>query len=140
MVNDLGVPRTSFKATDIIVVANPIKSPDGLHRWRRILQITEVGKQWEQDPVTEKGFTDLMKYDAKTDRLEVTPDLMNGYSDVLKSIASNVKEWAGSWDAVWDNIMLRSKIKEAVVSAAEKTGKPESSGSRFCSQRKRRNA
>src|SRR3989344_4293763 len=28
VVNDLKVPRTSFKATDIIIVANPIKSPD----------------------------------------------------------------------------------------------------------------
>src|SRR4030043_1775330 len=30
-VNDLGVPATRFKATDMIAVANPIKSPDGLH-------------------------------------------------------------------------------------------------------------
>ena len=124
VVNDLGVPRTSFKATDIIVVANPIKSPDGLHRWRRILQITEVGKLWERDPLAENGFTDLMKYNSKTDMLEVTPDLMNGYSDILKSIASNVKEWAGSWDAVWDNVMLRAKIKEALVSASEKANNP----------------
>src|SRR3989344_2189202 len=32
VVNDLGVPRTSFKATDVIVVANPVRSPDGIHR------------------------------------------------------------------------------------------------------------
>ncbi|MBI2663956.1 type II/IV secretion system ATPase subunit [Candidatus Woesearchaeota archaeon] len=120
VVNDLGVPRTSFKATDVIVVANPIKSPDGLHRSRRIVQITEVGKLWQNDPLAERGFTDLMKYDARTDKLEVTPDLMNGDSEVLKSVASNVKEWAGSWDAVWDNIMLRARIKEAIVSAAKK--------------------
>ncbi len=124
VVNDLGVPRTSFKATDVIVVANPIKSPDGLHRNRRVIQITEVGKLWQQDPLLEKGFTDLMRYDSKTDRLEVTPELMNGDSEVLKSIASNVKEWAGSWDAVWDNVMLRAKIKEAIVSASEKANLP----------------
>ncbi len=125
VVNDLGVPRTSFKATDIIVVANPIKSPDGLHRNRRITQITEVGKLWQQDPLLEKGFTDLMRYDSKIDRLEATPELMNGDSEVLKSVASNVKEWAGSWDAVWDNVMLRAKIKEAIVSASGKANKPE---------------
>jgi len=118
VVNDLGVPRTSFKATDIIVVSNPIKSPDGLHRQRRITQITEVGKLWNQDPLAEKGFTDLMKYNSVSDQLEVTPDLMNGDSEVLKSIASNVKDWAGSWDAVWDNIMLRSRIKERIVTAS----------------------
>ena len=41
VVNDLGVPATSFKATDIIVVCNPIKTADGLHSWRRMLQLTE---------------------------------------------------------------------------------------------------
>ncbi len=125
VVNDLKVPRTSFKATDIIVVANPIRTPDGLHRWRRMTQITEVGKYWENDPLLEKGFKDLMKYESKSDQLEPTVDLLNGESDVLKSIAANVKEWAGSWDAVWDNILLRSQIKEAIVSAAEKTGQGE---------------
>ncbi|MEK6856815.1 MAG: type II/IV secretion system ATPase subunit, partial [Nanoarchaeota archaeon] len=33
VVNDLGVPKTSFKATDIIVVCNPVKSADGLSKW-----------------------------------------------------------------------------------------------------------
>ena len=38
VVNDLGVPRTSFKATDVIIVANPVRSPDGIHRRRRVTQ------------------------------------------------------------------------------------------------------
>ncbi len=125
VVNDLGVPRTSFKATDIIVVANPIRSPDGLHRWRRITQITEVGKYWEEDPVRENGFRDLMRYNSATDQLEPTADLLNGESDILKSIAGNVKEWAGSWDAVWDNIQLRAKIKESIAAMSEKAGMPQ---------------
>jgi flagellar protein FlaI len=119
VVNDLKVPRTSFKATDIIIVANPIRSPDGLHRWRRVTQITEVRKEWEDDPLREHGFVDLMKYNSKTDELEPSDDLINGDSDILKAIAGNVKEWAGDWDAVWDNMMLRAKIKEALVKAAE---------------------
>jgi len=119
VVNDLKVPRTSFKATDIIIVANPIRSPDGLHRWRRVTQITEVRKEWEEDPLREHAFIDLMKYDAKTDELEPTDELTNGDSDVLKAIAGNVKEWAGNWDAVWENIMLRTKIKEELVKTAE---------------------
>src|SRR3989344_4446896 len=80
VVNDLKVPKTSFKATDIIIVANPVKSPDGLHKWRRVTQITEVRKHWEEDPLRERGFVDLMKYNAKTDELEPTPDLINGDS------------------------------------------------------------
>ena len=118
VVNDLEVPRTSFKATDIIVVANPIRSADGLHRWRRVTQITEVRKDWEDDPSRERGFVDLMKYNSKTDMLEPTDDLLNGDSEILKSIAANVKDWAGNWDAVWENILLRAQIKDEIVKIA----------------------
>jgi len=121
VVNDLEVPRTSFKATDAICVANPVRSPDGLHRMRRITQITEVRKHWEEDPLREGGFVDLLKYDAQTDKLVATRDLLNGDSEIIKNIAGSVREWAGNWDAVWDNIELRAKIKEALVQAAEKT-------------------
>ena len=125
VVNDLGVPRTSFKATDIIVIVSSIKSADGLHRIRRVTSITEVRKEWENDPLRERGFVELMKYNTKTDQLEATDDLINGDSEVIKSIAGNVKEWAGSWDAVWENILLRTKIKEELISQAEKFQKPE---------------
>lgn len=115
VVNDLGVPRTSFKATDLIVIANPIKSADGLHRVRRVTQITEVRKEWENDPLAEGGFVDLMKYDAKTDSLVPTDALLNGDSYLLKAIGGQIKEWSGSWDAIWDNILLRAKMKKAMV-------------------------
>ncbi len=121
VVNDLGVPRTSFKATDVVIVSNPIRSSDSLHRFRRVTQITEVRKYWENDPLLEKGFVDLMKYQSKSDQLEPSDDLINGESDVLKAIAGNVREWAGNWDAVWDNIMLRTKIKETLVNFANET-------------------
>ena len=124
VVNDPQVPRTSFKATDIIIVANPIRSPDGLHRWRRVTQITEVRKHWENDPLLENGFVDLMRYDTRTDQLEPTDEMINGESEILKGIAGNIKEWAGSWDAVWNNILLRSKIKETLVQVAKKTKMP----------------
>ena len=125
VVNDLGVPVTSFKATDLIVVANPIKSPDGLQSWRRILQIAEVRKHWTKDPLDEGGFVDLMKYDVNVDKLNPSDDLINGDSDIIKDIAGNVKGWAGDWDAVWDNIKLRQMIKEEVIDFSEKMKKPE---------------
>ena len=121
VVNDLKVPRTSFKAVDVIIVSNPIKSSDGLHKWKRVLQIAEVRKHWEEDPLREGGFVDLMTYDSKEDILKPSKDLINGDSETLKSIAGNVKEWAGNWDAIWENILLRSKIKETLVNYAEKT-------------------
>ena len=67
VVNDLGVPKTSFKATDIIIVSNPVKSASGIGKIRRVLQISEVRKEWEDDPLREHGFVDLMVYNPKTD-------------------------------------------------------------------------
>src|SRR3989338_3328322 len=122
VVNDLEVPTTSFKATDIIAVANPIKSPDGMHSWKRLVQISEVRKHWKRDPLDEKGFVDLLRYNVEKDVLEPSDDLINGDSEVIKDIAANVKGWAGNWDAVYDNILLRAKIKEEIVNVADKIG------------------
>lgn len=124
VVNDLNVPATSFKATDFIIITNPIKTADGLHSKKRLISITEVRKHWEKDPLAEKGFVDLIRYNVEKDELEITPELMNGDSELLKAIAGNVKGWAGNWDAVYDNIILRGKCKQEVVDAAEKLNKP----------------
>jgi uncharacterized membrane protein (DUF2068 family) len=118
VVNDLQVPKTSFKATDIIIVANPVRSSDGLSRVRRITEICEVRKRWENDPMAEGGFVTLMRYNAHTDLLEPTDELINGESEIVKAIAGNVSEWAGNWPAVWDNILLRAKCKETLVALA----------------------
>ncbi|MFT4343228.1 MAG: ATPase, T2SS/T4P/T4SS family [Candidatus Woesearchaeota archaeon] len=125
VVNDIGVPSTSFKATDIIIVANPIRSADGLHKFRRVTQITEVGKDWVNDPQTEHGFIDLMKYDPVDDELKISPELKNGESEILKTIAANIKEYANNWDALWENIELRGKIKLAQVEVADKLKNPD---------------
>ncbi len=118
VVNDIGIPKTSFKATDIMIIANPVRSADGIHKFRRVTQITEVRKHWEEDPLAEKGFSDLMRYNAKTDQLELTDDLIAGDSEVLKIIAGKIKEFSGNWDAMWENILLRAEIKEELVKAA----------------------
>ncbi len=115
VVNDIGVPKTSFKATDIIVIAAPVTSPGGLGSKKRIISITEVRKHWENDPLLENAFVDLMKYNPHTDQLEPTPDLLNGDSEVLKDIASLRPQFAGQWEAIWQNILLRAKINETLL-------------------------
>ncbi|MFB6144826.1 MAG: ATPase, T2SS/T4P/T4SS family [Candidatus Nanohaloarchaea archaeon] len=125
VVNDLGVPATSFKATDIIVSTNKIKSPDGLETYRRVTGITEVRKEWKDDPLEEDAFVDLMRYDSNKDELVPTDTLLNGESLILNRIAENIREWKGDWDAVWDNIQLRKRIKEELVERAEETGNDE---------------
>ena len=75
--------------------------------------------------MVERGFVDLVKYDVEEDKLKPTEDLINGDSEMIKSIAANVKGWAGNWDSVWDNILLRQKIKEELVDYAGKVKRPE---------------
>ena len=124
VVNDLNVPATSFKATDLVIVANPVKTPDGFHSARRVIQVTEIRKHWDKDPLSEGGFVDLLRYNVEKDELEPTPELINGDSEIIKNIASGVKGWAGNWDAVYDNILLRGLIKQEIVDTAIKLKKP----------------
>ena len=131
VVNDLEVPVTSFKATDCIVVANPVKTPDGMTSLKRVVQVAEVRKHWTKDPEEEGGFVDLLKYNVEKDELEPSEELINGDSEIIKSIASGVKGWAGNWDAVHDNILLRTKIKQETVEMSEKLKMPEILESRF---------
>lgn len=125
VVNDLNVPVTSFKATDLVLVSNPVKSADGLHSFRRVVQLAEVRKHWTKDPLEEKGFVDLLNYDVDKDELVPSDELINGDSEIIKSVASNVKGWAGNWDAVYDNILLRARIKQEMVNISEKLKMPE---------------
>jgi type IV secretory pathway ATPase VirB11/archaellum biosynthesis ATPase len=125
VVNDLGVPPTSFKATDIISICKTLRSADGLRRFRRMTEITEVRKHWETNPQKEGGFVSLMEYSGKEDALKPTDTLVNGESEVINRVASYVKEWSGNWEAVWENIKLRAKIKETLVSLSEKNRMPE---------------
>ncbi|MFB6076766.1 MAG: type II secretion system protein E, partial [Candidatus Nanohaloarchaea archaeon] len=122
VVNDLGVPRTSFKATDIIVSANRLRDPSGMETYRRVTGVTEVRKDWQEDPREENGFVDLMRYDAEQDALVPTDTLLNGESVILNRIADNVKAWKNDWNAVWNNIQLRKDIKERLVELGHKHG------------------
>ncbi|MEK6901395.1 MAG: type II/IV secretion system ATPase subunit, partial [Nanoarchaeota archaeon] len=122
VVNDIGVPKTSFKAIDIIVVTNPVIS--GLKKYKRVLRITEVRKEWENDPLTENAFVDLMVYNPVTDQLEVTDELKNGNSIILKTMAGRIKEFAGNWDALWENIQLRADCKQTLLDVASELNDP----------------
>ncbi len=68
IVNDLGVPTTSFKATDIIVTCAPIRFKGSLKRERRLLEITEVTKHWYKDPEQEGGLVNLLEFDVSKDK------------------------------------------------------------------------
>ncbi|MEC8220651.1 MAG: ATPase, T2SS/T4P/T4SS family [Nanoarchaeota archaeon] len=106
VVNDLGVPKGSFKVTDLIVVVNQIKSPTGLSRQRRVLKVTEVRKDWQDEP----KFQDLLVYNPQKDILEPTEFLLKGKSVVINDILSRTRGYKNYNDAIED-IKLRAWAK-----------------------------
>ena len=66
-----------------------------------------------------------MEYDVNEDKLKPTDNLINGDSEIMKDIAANVKGWAGNWDAVWDNVILRQKIKQEIVDVSKRMNLPQ---------------
>ena len=62
-----------------------------------------------------------MDYDAKKDDLIPTSEMIEGDSEILKSIAGRVKEWSGNWDRVIQNIELRAKISQLILDYSNKT-------------------
>ncbi len=125
VVNDLGVPSTSFKATDIVVIAKMLRSADGLRRFRRVTELTEVRKHWKNDPMDERGFVNLMEYSAAADSLKPTEILSTGESEIINRIASLTREWEGRWEDVWENIQLRTNIKKAMVDYSTRLNVPD---------------
>ena len=57
--------------------------------------------------------------------LDRTPINMNEVEEIIKDIAANVKGWSGNWDAVYDNILLRAKIKGEITRVSEVSGNNE---------------
>jgi archaeal flagellar protein FlaI len=113
VVNDLGVPKGSFKVTDLIIIQNLIKTTSGLSRQRRVMQVTEVLKEWEDQPV----FQDLLVYNPATDQLEPTEFLLNGKSVTLRMIMRNTQGYKDYNDVIRD-IILRGWSKEALIHMA----------------------
>lgn len=106
VVNDLQVPKGSFKSTDIIIIQNQIKDTSGIGRNRKILQVTEVLKNWENEP----EFQDLFLYNPRNDRLEPTSILMNGKSVTVQNILQRTQGYS-SYNDVINDIMLRAWAK-----------------------------
>ncbi|MDI6720775.1 MAG: LAGLIDADG family homing endonuclease, partial [Candidatus Aenigmarchaeota archaeon] len=125
VVNDLGVPPTSFKATDLVLVCNMIRSPDGLRSYRRVVEMTEIRKHWSSDPVKEGGFVNLMEYSAREDMLKPTKTLLTGESEIINDISSLVRDWRGNWNSIWENINLRQKILQTIVNYSNAYKRPD---------------
>ncbi|MFA4946582.1 MAG: type II/IV secretion system ATPase subunit [Candidatus Micrarchaeia archaeon] len=122
VVNDLGVPTTSFKATDFCIVAAPIRFKGSLKRNRRVIEVTEVGKHWTEDPGKENGFLNWSLYDANTDKLEMFENAIKENSEWVK----RVQRVRGlSYEDIWKEIRTRAETKQYLVDARRKLALPE---------------
>lgn len=113
IVYDIGVAPTSFKATDAVVIAAPIRIGGGVEKKRRVIQISEVVKtEWGREFDPDSIFADIMRYDAAEDSLKATDLLDMGQSQVIGRIA---REWGITIEQAIDNIALRATIRKAMV-------------------------
>ena len=121
VVNDLGVPNTSFKATDLVVAAAPIRFGGSLKRHRRLIQVTEIGKDWTEDPQKEGGLNDLFVFDGKKDTLELNQKNWDN-SVFLKKIS---KLRGLKLDDMWNEVEARAETKGWMVDMKNKFQLPD---------------
>ncbi|MFH1821165.1 MAG: type II/IV secretion system ATPase subunit [Methanobacteriota archaeon] len=122
VVHDLGITPSSFKATEAIAVAAPIRMRGGVARVRRLVQITEVRRGWRNDPAVEGGFENLMYYDYSADVLRQTRALCGGKSELMAGIA---RKWGVTTREVMCNLEFRAKVQEDLVAEEALLNRPE---------------
>ncbi|MBI5636020.1 type II/IV secretion system ATPase subunit [Candidatus Micrarchaeota archaeon] len=120
VVNDLGVPTTSFKATDMCIVSAPIRFGGSIKRERRVIEVTEVLKHWNVDPGAEKGFLNWLQFDANSDSLEFFEDQLNKSEWIEK-----IKRTRGmTYEDIFNEINARGETKQYLVDVKNKLGVP----------------
>lgn len=114
VVHDIGVPRASFKATDIVVVCSTIRAGGSVSRQRRVIQVSEVVKgQWDDDDV-DSIFNSLLEYDAAEDMLLSTDRIDTGRSESIRSIA---KRWGIKLEDANMDIGARAEVLKTIADA-----------------------
>src|SRR3989339_217379 len=120
--------RTSLRLGDSCLIIGEVRSSEA----KALYEAMRVGALANVVAGTIHGASAYGVFDRVVNDLEVpatsfkaTDILINGDSEIIKDIASNVKGWAGNWDAVYDNILLRAKIKNEVVRMSQLTGNNE---------------
>lgn len=115
IVNSLGVPAASFRATDAVVVCQNVRISGTTGKKKRIVQIAEVtGGEWEEDPDADDIFNDIMQFDAARDKIMATDILDKGQSELVRKIAY---KWGLNVHEISLNIKIRALIKETIANA-----------------------
>lgn len=111
IVNDLGVPSTSFKATDVVVSVASLEGEKGLDR--KVIDVTEVKKHWTKNPLEESGFSNLMERSEKGLELKDLKD-----SELVKRISKKKRKPVNQ---VIREIKDRVKMKKMILDNFKKT-------------------
>ncbi len=109
IVNDLKVPRTSFKAADIILTCANLRIGESTRRIRKLVGITEIRKNWTKDPFKENGLFELCSF-GRDRTLKLNKNIRK--SEILNKI-SELKGISIS-DAL-RSIKIRAKAKELII-------------------------
>ncbi|MDG6244366.1 MAG: type II/IV secretion system ATPase subunit [Methanolobus sp.] len=118
IVNTLGVPPASFKATDAVVVCANTRISGSMTMKRRVMQVSEVNDKWEEGQG--KVFSDILSYDASSDSLRPSDIMDRGQSALIGKIAD---KWGISMDEASLNIRMRAKIKTRIAEYGKKDHK-----------------
>jgi type IV secretory pathway ATPase VirB11/archaellum biosynthesis ATPase len=118
VVYDIGIPATSFKAVEGVIIVAPIRTEGGIERNRRVTQISETSKTaWSLNPDPDKIFQDIMAFDTQKDQLVSTTLLDMGQSQLIQRIS---RSWGITVEKALQNIKLRAEIKSTIVKYSKK--------------------
>jgi type IV secretory pathway ATPase VirB11/archaellum biosynthesis ATPase len=120
VVHDLGVPATSFKAVDVIVCVRYREIGSDCGKARRVMQITEVGKRWDENPEQEGAFIDLMRFNEHTNREEffyMDSDLMKGICNRKGITLEELDEIITVKERIINDLIQASQNVEEIIEA-----------------------
>jgi flagellar protein FlaI len=118
VVYDLGIPATSFKATDVVVVTQRL--PMG----RRVTEIAELDKDADIERIgsgaeSEKLFNTLARYDSEKDGLTLAKDFRPERSQIIKFIANRR---GVTPQQVWKDVETRTRMYDLLSAEYREKG------------------
>jgi flagellar protein FlaI len=117
IVNSLGVPVASFRATEAVVVCQNVRLSGTMSKKKRVVQIAEVtGGEWKDKPDAVDIFNDIMVFDPSSDKILATDLLDKGQSELVNKIAG---KWGLTIDEALLNIKMRAMIKQTIANAGK---------------------
>lgn len=117
IVNSLGVPAASFRATEAVVVCQNVRVSGTMSKKKRVVQIAEViGGEWKEKPDADDIFNDIMLFDHASDRIAPSDILDKGQSDLVNKISH---KWGLSIDEALLNIKMRAMIKQTIANVGK---------------------